>query len=351
VPILTAASPFRMVPAGMGGSRPDAARPAPNLNDGEAGMEPVSLDRAKILVLNYNGRALLEECLPSVVEAARRSPIPCGVAVVDNDSADDSLPWLAANHPDVPAIRRPNRGLASFNDVLAEIDEPVVLLLNNDVKLAPDSVAPLLRPFAERPDALFSAPMCWTFDGSTYEGMRTRVRTRYGLVQGMSRVPGHESVVRDADLTAAAGPVLAVDRARFLKLGGYDPIYFPGRIEDLDLGFRGWMAGLRGYYVPESVAHHKGFATFAPELGAERCDGLAIRNTLIFAWKNLKGRRLATHLAWLAVRMARGGSGFRRAFVEAAARLPEVARARRALHAGDAGWVERQEAFFRRFEW
>ena len=65
------------------------------------------------------------------------------------------------------------------------------------------------------------------------------------------------------DETAAAGPVLAVDRRRFLELGGYDPIYFPGRIEDLDLGFRGWMAGYRGYYVPESVAYHWGFGTFA----------------------------------------------------------------------------------------
>ena len=118
-------------------------------------MEPVSLDRARILVLNYNGRALLEECLPSVVEAARRSPIPCGVAVVDNDSADDSVAWLAANHPDVAVVRRPNRGLASFNDALAGMDEPVALLLNNDVKLAPDSIAPLLRPLAERDDARF----------------------------------------------------------------------------------------------------------------------------------------------------------------------------------------------------
>lgn len=311
----------------------------------------MSLDRACILVLNYNGRDLLRECLPSVVEAARRSPVPCGVVVVDNDSADDSLAWLAANHPDIRVVRRPNRGLASFNDALAEMDEPVALLLNNDVKLASDSIAPLLRPLAEHADALFSAPLCWTFDGSTYEGMRTRVRTRFGLVQGMSRVPGHESAIHDADLTAAAGPVLAVHRARFLELGGYDPIYFPGRIEDLDLGFRAWMAGLRGYYVPESVAYHKGFATFAPELGEARCDGLAIRNTLIFAWKNLSGRRLASHLAWLPVRLARGGKAFRRAFVEAASRWREVARARRTLRAGAVGWVDRQEAFFRRFEW
>ena len=73
--------------------------------------------------------------------------------------------------------------------------------------------------------------------------MRTRVRSRFGLVQGMCRVPGHERVFDRADLTASAGPVLAVDRRKFLALGGYDPVYFPGRIEDLDLGFRGWMAG------------------------------------------------------------------------------------------------------------
>ena len=98
--------------------------------------------------------------------------------------------------------------------------------------------------------------------------MRTRVRTpiwaRAGDVPG-SGFRGASSTERD--LTAAAGPVLAVDRRRFLALGGYDPIYFPGRIEDLDLGFRGWMAGYRGYYVPESVAFHQGFGTFEPAVG------------------------------------------------------------------------------------
>lgn len=306
-------------------------------------------------MLNYNGKALLEECLPSIALAARRAPAACRVSVVDNDSTDGSRQWLAAAWPEIDVIPQPNRGLASFNAVLAELDEPVVLLLNNDVKLAPDAVGPLLSVFENQTDALFSAPLCWTFDGTTYEGMRTRVRSRFGLVQGMSRVPGHETLVNRADLTAAAGPVLAVDRRWFLEIGGYDPLYFPGRIEDLDLGFRAWMAGGRGYYVPESVAYHKGFATFAPELGDARCDGLATRNTLFFAWKNLKGARLAKHLLWLPVRLlgslSRGQTAFARAFFEALGRLGEVRQARRALHLGRSGWVERQEAFFKRFEW
>jgi GT2 family glycosyltransferase len=184
--------------------------------------------------------------------------------------------------------------------------------------------------------------------------MRTRVRTRFGLVQGLCRVPGHEDWVDRPDLTASAGPVLAVDRAKFLEIGGYDPIYFPGRIEDLDLGFRGWMAGYRGYYVPDSVAYHRGFGSFGPAFGRSGCDRLAARNTLLFAWKNLTGPRLLAHLAWLPARLAfalaRCRPSFALAMLDAVAKLREVVSARSALAVGRDGWLDRQEAFFRRFQ-
>lgn len=316
--------------------------------------------RTHILVLNYNGRALLAECLPSVVEAAARAPVACPVTVVDNGSTDGSLELLARDWPSVNVVREPNRGLASFNAVLARLDERerVVLLLNSDVKLAPDAVAPMLAAFDDHADALFSAPQCWTFDGEEYEGMRTRVRTRFGLVQGMCRVPGHLDVVDEPDLTAAAGPVLAVDRARFLALGGYDPLYFPGRIEDLDLGFRGWMAGWKGYYVPAARAYHRGFGSFGPAFGRTGCDRLAARNSLLFAWKNLRGRRLAAHLAWLPLRLVHAAAtrraGFALALAEALERLGAVRSARRGPAGpggGRDGWVVRQEAYFQRFQW
>jgi N-acetylglucosaminyl-diphospho-decaprenol L-rhamnosyltransferase len=318
-------------------------------------MEPLRIGRTHILVLNYNGRELLGECMPSIVDAAVRCPVTCRVSVVDNGSSDGSDQLVAERWPGVGLIREPNRGLASFNSVLARLEEPVVLLLNNDVKLDGGAVGPLLEAFEDHDDALFSAPLCWTFDGQTYEGMRTRVRSRFGITQGMCRVPGFEKVFDQPDLTAAAGPVLAVARQRFLALGGYDPIFFPGRIEDLDLGFRGWMAGFRGYYVPESVAYHRGFGTFGPQLGAKHCDRLASRNSLIFAWKNTSGLRLMSHFLWLPVRLAHafltGRIGFLQGLVSALARGQRVLAARRALLAGQAGWVQRQEAFYRRFQW
>ena len=166
-------------------------------------------------------------------------------------------------------------------------------------------------------------------------------------------MPGFEKAIDRPDLTAAAGPVLAVNRCRFLELGGYDPIYFPGRIEDLDLGFRAWMAGFRGYYVPESVAYHQGFSTFEPQLGKDRCSLLAIRNTLIFMWKNVGGARLLLHLAWLPVRLGwsllRGQPGFARAFFEAVCAGEKFWRLAAPWRWGRGAGSQRQEAFFRRF--
>jgi GT2 family glycosyltransferase len=318
-------------------------------------MEPLTIDRTHILVLNYNGRGWLAECLPTILEAANRSPVPCAVTVVDNGSTDGSCELVADRWPGVRLKCEENLGLASFNRVLAQLDEPVVLLLNNDIKLDPGAVGPLLRVFEAHDDALFSAPLCWGFDGRTYEGMRTRVRMRYGIVQGMCRVPGFEQALNRADLTAAAGPVLAIDRRKFLALGGYDPIYFPGRIEDLDLGFRGWMAGYQGYYVPGSVAYHRGFGTFHDQLGTARCDRLASRNTLIFMWKNTGGARLLSHLLWLPIRigfaLVRGRTNFLLGLGSALGRSHRILAARRELAVGEGTWIDRQEAFYRRFEW
>jgi N-acetylglucosaminyl-diphospho-decaprenol L-rhamnosyltransferase len=318
-------------------------------------MEPLTIDRTHILVLNYNGRGLLADCLPSVIAAADRAPVPCRVTVVDNSSSDGSAELVARCWPNVGFVREDNLGLASFNRVLSRMDEPVVLLLNNDIKLDPDAVGPLLSAFEDHDDAFFSAPLCWTFDGRTYEGMRTRVRSRYGIIQGMCRVPGFERALDKGDLTAAAGPVLAVDRRRFLALGGYDPIYFPGRIEDLDLGFRGWMAGFRGYYVPESVAYHQGFGTFGPKLGEAVCDELASRNSLIFMWKNTGGLRLLSHFLWLPIRVGhallRGRFSFASALLDALRRTPRIWAGRRALAVGQGEWNCRQEAFYQRFQW
>ena len=263
--------------------------------------------RVHVLVLNFNGRHLLAECLPSVVEAARASRHSCHVAVVDNDSSDGSIDWLAEHFAEVQAIRRPNRGLASFNDVVPGLPGPVVMLLNNDVKLALNAIDPLVAPLGIAqgdPRCFMTTPLCWRFDGRTYEGSKTAVRWRWGLVEATALFPGCEGGIFAPGLTASAGSVLAVDREIFAALGGFDPVYRPGRIEDLDLAFRAYLAGYHARYVPEAVAYHRGMATFGEVFGPSGCDHLALRNTLLFQWKNLRHpAHLVRQAAGLPVRL------------------------------------------------
>lgn len=281
----------------------------------------------QLLVLNHNGLALLEECLPSIVQAARQSRHRCEVLVVDNGSTDGSLAWLAVECPQVGVVRLPNRGLCSFNAVLSTLPGRVAVLLNNDIKLARDAIDPLVEPLLQAAPAgdarpvFLTAPQCWLFDGRTYEGFRTAVRFRAGLVRATALFTGHASGIEKAGPTASAGAAMAVDREKFLELGGFDPVYFPGRIEDLDLCYRAWQAGYECRYVPESVAYHRGQATFGPTFGEAECLRLALRNTLLFQWKNLsRPAHIVAQLVWLPLRI-----------VSDVGRAPFVARERRFL--------------------
>lgn len=262
-----------------------------------------------LLVLNHNGRRRLAECLPSIMNAATASKYDCQVIVVDNESTDDSIAWLQANHPDVEILKRPNQGLASFNSVVAGLDGPVAILMNNDVMINAGCIDNLVRPLIEQRDpeelAVFmTAPLCRKFDGVTYEGFRTAVRWRFGLVQATALFPDHEKTMLEPGLTASAGAIMAIDCKRFMQVRGFDPLYMPGRIEDLDLCYRGFLAGYHVLYVPEAVAWHRGMATFRKVFGEAGCDRLALRNTLLFQWKNLRHPlHWIGHLLWLPVRL------------------------------------------------
>ncbi|QGJ70992.1 Glycosyl transferase family 2 [Planctomycetales bacterium 10988] len=259
----------------------------------------------EVFILNYNGQALLPRCLPSILAAAKRVPWPCRVTVIDNDSTDQSVAWLAQHHPEVTVIPQPNRGLCSFNPVLAKSNADVAVLLNNDVQLSPNCLKHLIRPLLPESNkgdsstsevlgrCTLTAPRCFLMtdnveNAPVYEGLKTAVRWRSGLVQATSWFPGYEKVSGLPDETAVAGSVFAVDRRRFVELGGFDAIFLPGRIEDLDFCYRAYLAGDRLCYVPDAIAYHWGAATFSLAYGETGCLRLAYRNTLLFQWLRLR---------------------------------------------------------------
>lgn len=332
---------------------------------------PVPRVSVALVVLNYNGRSLLQAYLPSVVAAATRSQHACKVWVLDNASTDDSLDWLAQHFPHVNVWQAPNLGLASYNDLLARLDAPVVVLLNNDIRMAPGALDPLVEPLArqlvlalhQRP-WFMTAPCCWLEDGVTYEGFRTAVAWRWGLVQATARFPGHASWIDCPGPTASAGAVMAVDRESFVRLGGFDCLYAPGRLEDLDLCYRAFVAGQQCLYVPDSVVWHCGQATFEAVLGREQTLSLALRNTILFQWKHLRHPwhvlrfaaaqplRLAYDLLSAPMRPSAARFRYARALMQAW----QVQRSLAARGSGQSTWtagrwaaVAREREFFRRF--
>ncbi len=267
---------------------------------------------AVLLVLNYNGWELLRWALPSVLEAAAACRWRCQVAVVDNGSTDGSWQRLKSHFPHVHRHRMLNRGLCSFNEVARLYQAPVLVLLNNDIYLTRECLDPWLAPLLESPDrggdprCWMTAPCGWHYATRRWEGYKTALGWRWGLVQATAFFPGHESCQSSADETACAGAALAVRREVFLHLGGFDPLYLPGRLEDLDLCYRAYLAGYHARYVPQAQVWHLGAATFARELGAEANDHLALRNTLLFQWKNLHHWRHRLRQRWgVALRLAR----------------------------------------------
>ncbi len=231
----------------------------------------------RLIVLHYNRRDLLASFLPSVVMAARRSKHSCKVTVLDNCSSDDSVQYVRTHFPDVEVdVARKNKVLCSFNDYVKKCSEDIVVLLNNDMELAPDFVDPLIEPFLKDSQILFVAS----------EGDRSILSIRHGIISAVIDYPGHVALNQEPGLAFSAG-VAAFDRKKYLELGGYDELYLPGRYEDVDLCYRGWKRGWKGVYQPDSRKKHVGGASFDRAFNHHQTQTMVFRNAILFTIKNV----------------------------------------------------------------
>ena len=258
----------------------------------------------RIIILNYNGRPLLEECLPSITQASSSSKLKCSVCVIDNLSTDDSVSFLRSSYRDIELIESgENKVLCGFNQVLKDGVEDISVLLNNDMKVDAGFVDPLVEAFLKHEDAFLAVPKIMSFDGKTCENGKGRTRMRYGMFWAKSRYPGYEKEIEQEGIIShgANGAFL---RKRFVELGGFDSLYLPGIMEEADLCFRAYKQGERCYYVPGSVIYHKGRASFKKVYAERKIEALAHRNTFLFMWKNISSPRyVVEHLFFLLPRL------------------------------------------------
>ncbi len=259
---------------------------------------------ARIIILNYNGEAMLPLCLPSIVEAARQAETKTAITILDNLSTDQSDSYVRKNFPEIEFVKAPaNRILCSYNDFLPKIAEPIAILLNNDIRVAPGFIDPLIAKFIEDPKTFMVAPRVMSFDGSMIEAADSRAGFKWGLFWCDARYPGYEHRALRPSETFSSG-FGAFSREKFLALNGYDDRFLPGIFEDVDLCLRARRAGYHLFYEPSSVVYHMGQASFKKVHGRSKIERLAARNSFLFMWKNFSGLRFwLPHLFFLPMRI------------------------------------------------
>jgi GT2 family glycosyltransferase len=274
------------------GPRRGPAKPAPR----DAEPERTA---ASVVIPNWNGRDLLEKYLPSVVAALQGNPAN-EIVVVDNGSTDDSAVYVRTNFPQVKLIALDrNLGFGGGSNAgFRAAKNDVVVLLNNDMRVDPGFLAPLLEGFED--PAVF-AVSCQIFFSDP-----AKLREETGLTQGAWQ-DGALRVRHRADPAIAGlfpcfyggGGSCAFNRRMFEELGGFDHLFAPFYFEDTDLGYLAWKRGWKVLYQARSVVYHEHRGTIGKAFGADYIQGVVKRNALLFAWKNIhEWRRVCGHFAY-----------------------------------------------------
>jgi GT2 family glycosyltransferase/glycosyltransferase involved in cell wall biosynthesis len=299
------------------------------------GDEPAPGDKASIIILNWNGKSLLAEGIPSVLEAVRADGRPHEIIVVDNGSTDGSAGYLREQFPQVRLVLLPeNLGFAEGNNAgVRAARHDVVILLNNDMVVDAGFIGPLLDGFGPETFAVSSQIHLQDPAARREETGKTTAVFRRGLIDY-----SHSGI--EGPLTRyyypafwAGGGSSAFHRRRFLLLGGFSSIYSPAYVEDADLSYQAWKAGWEVLFAPGSVVYHKHRATSARVFSQRGVQCLTQRNQLFFIWKNIRSwRMLLSHcffLPWNCYRFARDhGLGSWKCLVGAVAHFPAVQIAR-----------------------
>ncbi|HWE07014.1 MAG TPA: glycosyltransferase, partial [Rhizomicrobium sp.] len=258
---------------------------------------------ASLVIPNWNGRHLLENFLPSWLAAIEAHP-GSEVLIVDNGSTDGSAEWIRSHYPQarVLALER-NLGFGGGSNAgFREASNDVVVLLNSDMRVEPDFLAPLLAGFAPHgkgEDESVFAVSCQIFLGDPSKRREETGLTEGWWQDGGLRVSHREDPAVDRLFPCfyGGGGSCAFDRAKFLELGGFDELLAPFYLEDTDIGFQAWKRGWKVLYQPASVVHHEHRGTIGRKFSASYIQSVLRKNYALFCWKNIhEWRRLASHL-------------------------------------------------------
>lgn len=213
-----------------------------------------------VIIVNYNGAHFLPDCLDSLKGSVDDD---CNVIVVDNGSSDGSLHLLETGYPWVRVLAMgENLGFAGGNNAAAKAsNSDIMVLLNNDTRVAPGWLGNLLKPFSDPSVGAVTSSMRRYGEAGIMDSAGGAIDALF-YMKDRGRGEPAENWDRPDELLFPCGGAMAVRRTALEKPDTifWDDLFMFG--EDLDLGLSLWSRGHRVVYTPDAVVehHHSGTA-------------------------------------------------------------------------------------------
>ncbi|MDN3725052.1 glycosyltransferase family 2 protein [Aequorivita sp. SDUM287046] len=255
--------------------------------------------KVAVVILNWNGRDLLEKFLPSVVKFSTEA----NVYLADNASTDDSVAYVSEYFPSVKIIRnKVNGGYAKgYNDALQNLSEDIFVLLNSDVEVVENWLKPVLSEFEKDTSVVAAQPKILDYKNKEYfeyAGAAGGFLDKYGYPFCRGRI--FNTLEKDvgqyddiSNIFWASGACLFVKSKNFWEAGGLDEAYFAHQ-EEIDLCWRLQAKGGKILYVGTSKVYHVGGATLASANSQKTFYNF--RNSLLNLLKNASGTKAFTSI-------------------------------------------------------
>jgi GT2 family glycosyltransferase len=251
--------------------------------------------KVAVVILNWNGKQLLEQFLPSVVQFSQEAT----VYVADNASTDDSVAFVRANFPTVSIIvNSTNTGYAGgYNEALQHIEADIYALVNSDIEVTENWLQPIIKTFQNEASTAIIQPKILDFknkDYFEYAGAAGGFIDQYGYPFCRGRI--FDTLEKDngqydsnQEIFWASGACFFIRSAVYNQLNGFDTSFFAHQ-EEIDLCWRATNKGYSIKYLFESKVYHVGGATL--QQGNPKKTELNFRNSLLMLTKNLPKKNL-----------------------------------------------------------
>jgi len=230
-----------------------------------------------IIIVNYNGRHHLEECLKSLMQVTYKK---FEVILVDNNSTDGSIEFVKNNYPSIKIKKLDkNYGFAEPNNIGAKIAKgDFLLFLNNDTKVNPNFIQEMVNVFNQDSKIAISQSLLLKTNGE--------IESSGDFIDIIGRAyMSKEKVTEVKEILGARGACMMVRKNIFWELGGFDKNFFAS-FEDIDLSWRAWIWGYKIVLVPNSIVYHTGGQTV--QLLRSEIKFHGVKNTLVLCFTNFE---------------------------------------------------------------